>query len=105
MGRSGRSIPTGQSVLGYMYMVGGIDDLGCQCFQGGETVDGIWASVREVSQMALEGRLIYREAACRQHANELNDATNAFHNAAKSYKKSDPEGKYHFGSLCHGNCD
>lgn len=33
-----------------------------------------------------------REAACRQHANETNDAMNAFHNAAKSYKKSDPEG-------------
>jgi len=38
--------------------------------------------------------LTYREAACRQHANEMNDAMNAFHNAAKSYKKSDPEGKY-----------
>ena len=35
----------------------------------------------------------FREAACRQHANELNDAMNAFHNAAKSYKKSEPEGQ------------
>ena len=33
------------------------------------------------------------EAACRQHANEMNDAMNAFHNAAKSYKKSEPEGQ------------
>jgi hypothetical protein len=37
--------------------------------------------------------LICREAACRQQANEMNDAMNAFHNAAKSYKKSDPEGE------------
>ena len=37
--------------------------------------------------------LLPREAACRQHANENNDAMNAFHNAAKSYKKSDPEGQ------------
>ncbi|KAK1922187.1 soluble NSF attachment protein [Papiliotrema laurentii] len=37
------------------------------------------------------GQAFEREAACRQHANETNDAMNAFHNAAKSYKKSDPE--------------
>ncbi|CAD6584013.1 MAG: vesicular-fusion protein S17 [Tremellales sp. Tagirdzhanova-0007] len=37
------------------------------------------------------GQAFEREAACRQHANENNDAMNAFHNAAKSYKKSDPE--------------
>jgi len=40
--------------------------------------------------------LTSREAACRQHANEMNDAMNAFHNAAKSYKKSDPEGGWLF---------
>lgn len=34
----------------------------------------------------------YREAACRLRLNENNDAMNAFHNAAKSYKKSNPEG-------------
>lgn len=38
-------------------------------------------------------QLICREAACRQHGNEQNDAMNAFHNAAKSYKKTNPEGK------------
>lgn len=37
--------------------------------------------------------LIRREAACRQHGNEQNDAMNAFHNAAKSFKKTSPEGK------------
>ena len=37
--------------------------------------------------------LIKREAACRQHGNEQNDAMNAFHNAAKSFKKTSPEGK------------
>ncbi|WRT70080.1 uncharacterized protein IL334_007074 [Kwoniella shivajii] len=37
------------------------------------------------------GQAFEREAACRQQANEANDAMNAFHNAAKSYKKSDPE--------------
>ncbi|KAK4689229.1 alpha-soluble NSF attachment protein, partial [Tremellales sp. Uapishka_1] len=37
------------------------------------------------------GAAFEREAACRQHANENNDAMNAFHNAARSYKKSDPE--------------
>jgi alpha-soluble NSF attachment protein len=39
-------------------------------------------------------RLTEREAACRQHGNEQNDAMNAFHNAAKSYKKTNPEGQY-----------
>jgi hypothetical protein len=34
-----------------------------------------------------------REAACRTHGNEQNDAMNAFHNAAKSYKKTNPEGQ------------
>jgi len=34
-----------------------------------------------------------REAACRTHGNESNDAMNAFHNAAKSYKKTNPEGQ------------
>lgn len=33
-----------------------------------------------------------READCRLKAGEQNDAMNAYHNAAKSYKKSDPEG-------------
>jgi hypothetical protein len=37
----------------------------------------------------------FREAACRLSANEQNEAMNAFHNAAKSYKKSDPEGASH----------
>lgn len=36
----------------------------------------------------------YREAACRLRLNENNDAMNAFHNAAKSYKKSNPEGVF-----------
>lgn len=34
-----------------------------------------------------------READCRIKAGESNDAMNAYHNAAKSYKKSDPEGE------------
>jgi alpha-soluble NSF attachment protein len=38
-------------------------------------------------------KLMYREAACRTHGNEQNDAMNAFHNAAKSYKKTNPEGQ------------
>lgn len=42
-------------------------------------------------QWTQSGQAFEREAACRQHANENNDAMNAFHNAAKSYKKSDPE--------------
>jgi len=46
--------------------------------------------------------LILREAACRQQANELNDAMNAFHNAAKSYKKSDPEGQPSVLQTRHG---
>ena len=38
-------------------------------------------------------KLTSREAACRTHGNEQNDAMNAFHNAAKSYKKTNPEGQ------------
>lgn len=34
-----------------------------------------------------------READCRIKGGENNDAMNAYHNAAKSYKKSDPEGQ------------
>jgi len=34
-----------------------------------------------------------READCRLKGGENNDAMNAYHNAAKSYKKSDPEGE------------
>jgi alpha-soluble NSF attachment protein len=34
-----------------------------------------------------------REASCRQHANETNDAMNAFKNAANAYKKTNPEGR------------
>ncbi|WVQ74367.1 hypothetical protein IAR50_003967 [Cryptococcus sp. DSM 104548] len=37
------------------------------------------------------GQAYEREAACRLKLNENNDAMNAFHNAAKSYKKSNPE--------------
>ncbi|ORY22376.1 soluble NSF attachment protein [Naematelia encephala] len=37
------------------------------------------------------GKAFEREAACRLKAGENNDAMNAFHNAAKSYKKSNPE--------------
>lgn len=37
------------------------------------------------------GQAFEREAACRQHANEPNDAINAFKNAANSYKKVHPE--------------
>lgn len=36
-----------------------------------------------------------READCRIKGGENNDAMNAYHNAAKSYKKSDPEGQFH----------
>jgi len=43
--------------------------------------------------MDEEAELTSREAACRTHGNEHNDAMNAFHNAAKSYKKTNPEGK------------
>jgi hypothetical protein len=68
-------------------------------------MERIWPSFREVRcsaqaglrsvPTALKSRLIVssREAACRQQANEMNDAMNAFHNAAKSYKKSNPEGE------------
>lgn len=41
----------------------------------------------------------HREAACRLRLNENNDAMNAFHNAAKSYKKSNPEGVCR--PICH----
>ncbi|KAL7424481.1 vesicular-fusion protein S17 [Cryptotrichosporon argae] len=37
------------------------------------------------------GRAFEREAACRIQAKENNDAMNAYHNAAKSFKKSNPE--------------
>lgn len=68
-------------------------------------MERVWPSFREVRcsaqaglgkvPTAVKSRLIefFREAACRQQANEMNDAMNAFHNAAKSYKKSNPEGE------------
>ncbi|TXT04348.1 hypothetical protein VHUM_04115 [Vanrija humicola] len=44
-------------------------------------VDGRWTE---------SGKAFEREAECRLQASEKNDAMNAFHNAAKSYKKTDP---------------
>jgi hypothetical protein len=35
-----------------------------------------------------------REASCRQKGNDTNDAMNAYHNAAKAYKKVQPECKF-----------
>jgi len=40
---------------------------------------------------AESGKAFEKEAACRLQGNETNDAMNAFHNAAKSFKKSQPE--------------
>jgi alpha-soluble NSF attachment protein len=39
------------------------------------------------------GKAFEREAGCRLKADEKHDAMNAFHNAAKSYKKTDPAGE------------
>lgn len=47
-------------------------------------VDGRWTE---------SGKAFEREADCRLQAGEKNDAMNAFHNAAKSYKKNDPAGE------------
>ncbi|EIW71907.1 hypothetical protein TREMEDRAFT_66620 [Tremella mesenterica DSM 1558] len=45
-------------------------------------VEGRWSD---------SGAAFEREAACRNKAGESNDEINAWHNAAKSYKKSNPE--------------
>lgn len=45
------------------------------------------------SRWTESGKAFEREAACRLKANEKNDAMNAFHNAGKSYKKTDPHGE------------
>lgn len=52
------------------------------------------------SRWTDSGKAFEREAACRLKADEKNDAMNAFHNAGKSYKKSDPQGEYRaYGDL------
>jgi len=46
------------------------------------------------SRWTDSGKAFEREAACRLKADEKHDGMNAFHNAAKSYKKSDTAGTY-----------
>ena len=90
VGRSRRPLPTCEWVVTASQLN---PRPGGKCIQSRETMDRVWSSFRTVSSSYGPSLNVLREAACRQHANEMNDAMNAFHNAAKSYKKSDPEGE------------
>lgn len=91
-----RSIPIGLIMRDPPVLT--LASVGCKRFQSREAMDRIWTGIRAVchplKRRCDKSDSIIREAACRQHANENNDGMNAWHNAAKSYKKSDPEGWY-----------